>query len=63
MLENREQQVDFLTDYLNYVTYARFVAVVREKKSLFGYLGCVNMDCVTRRVHEDSVGKTEKMSF
>lgn len=54
MLENREH-VYFFTDYLNHVSYVKFVAVVREKGIPFGYLGCVNVESVIRRVFEDLV--------
>ena len=54
MLENREH-VYFFTDYLNHVTYVKFVAMVREKKIPFGYLGSVNLDSVVRRVYGDLV--------
>ena len=59
MLENREH-VYFFTDYLNHVTYVKFVAVVREKKIPFGYLGSVNLDSVVRRVYGDLVRKNGK---
>lgn len=49
MLENREH-VYFFSDYLNHVSYVKFVAVVREKGIPFGYLGCVNVESVIRRV-------------
>ena len=59
MLENREH-VYFFTDYLNHVTYVKFVAVVREKKIPFGYLGSVNLDSVVRRVYGDLVRKSRE---
>lgn len=55
MLENKEH-VYFFTDYLNHVSYVKFVAVVREKGIPFGYLGCVNVESVVRRVFEDLGG-------
>ena len=52
MLENKEH-VYFFTDYLNHVSYKKFIAVLREKKIPFGYLGCVNVESVVRRVFEE----------
>lgn len=56
--ENREH-VCFFTDYLNHVSYVEFVAVVREKGIPFGYLGCVNVESVIRRVFEDWGGREQ----
>ena len=52
MLENKEH-VYFFTDYLNHVSYKKFIAVLREKKIPFGYLEKVNVESVVRRVFED----------
>ncbi|MCM1119652.1 MAG: hypothetical protein NC543_09865 [bacterium] len=54
VLENRER-VYFFTDYLNHVSYVKFIAALREKRIPFGYLGSVNVENVVRRVYEDLV--------
>ena len=43
----------FYADYINHVSYYKFIAVVRDKKIPFGYIGSNNIDKVVRQVYED----------
>ena len=52
MLENKDR-VYFFTDYLNHISYNKFVAAVRERKIPFGYLHNTNIDHVIKQVYED----------
>ena len=56
MIEGREK-VYFYTDYISHVSYKKFIAIVREKKIPFGYLGSYNTDHVIAQIYEDMVGK------
>lgn len=56
VLENKDQ-VYFFTDYLNHVSYVKYIAALREKRIPFGYLGRVNVESVVRRVYEDLAEK------
>ena len=52
MLENKDK-VYFYTEYINHVSYYKFIAAVRDKKIPFGYIGSNNIDKVVRQVYED----------
>lgn len=48
-----KERVYFFTGYLNHISYVKYVAILREKKIPFGYLGCQNVNQVMRQVYED----------
>ncbi len=58
MLENKDM-VYFYTDYLNHISYKKFIVAIREKKIPFGYLGNYNIDSVVKQIFNDLI-KVEK---
>ncbi len=52
MLENKDM-VYFYTDYINHISYKKFIAAVRERKISFGYLGSNNVDNVVNQIYGD----------
>ena len=48
-----KERVYFFTDYLNHVSYEKFIAVIRERKIPFGYLGSRNVEKIVKQVYED----------
>ena len=52
MLEDKEK-VYFFTDYINHISYRKFVAVVREKNIPFGYIGSNNIDRVVSQIYQE----------
>ena len=52
MLEDKEK-VYFFTDYINHVSYKKFVGIVREKKIPFGYIGSRNIDSVVSQIYQE----------
>ncbi len=52
MLEDKEK-VFFFTDYINHISYKKFIAVVREKNIPFGYIGSQNIESVIRQIHRE----------
>lgn len=52
MLEDKEK-VYFFTDYINHISYKKFVAIVREKNIPFGYIGSSNIDSVVAQVYQE----------
>lgn len=52
MLDNKDH-VYFYTDYMNHISYIKFIAAVRERKIPFGYLGSVNIETVVKQIYED----------
>jgi hypothetical protein len=46
-------RVYFFTDYLNHVTYGKFITIVREKGIPFDYLGNINMERLIRQIYAD----------
>ncbi|WP_026658872.1 hypothetical protein [Butyrivibrio sp. AC2005] len=52
MLENKDM-VYFYTDYINHISYKKFIAAVRERKIPFGYLGSNNVDNVVNQIYGD----------
>ena len=53
MLDGKDR-VYFFTDHLSHVTYGKFIAVVRERKIPFGYLGSLNIEKMIRQIYEDT---------
>lgn len=45
MLEGKEK-VYFFTDYINHISYKKFIAIVRERNIPFGYIGSRNINSV-----------------
>lgn len=54
---NGKEKVYFFTDYMNHVSYAKYIAAVRERKIPFGYLGSRNIDYLVRQIAEDLLTK------
>lgn len=54
MLEGKEK-VYFFTDYINHISYKKFVAIVREKSIPFGYIGSRNIDSVVTQIYQEMV--------
>ena len=54
MLEGKEK-VSFFTDYINHISYKKFVAIVREKSIPFGYIGSRNIDSVVTQIYQEMV--------
>ena len=54
MLENKDM-VYFYTDYINHISYKKFITAVRERKIPFGYLGSNNVDNVVNQIYSDMV--------
>lgn len=52
MLDDKDH-VYFYTDYMNHISYVKFIAAVRERKIPFGYLGSVNIETVVKQIYED----------
>ena len=52
MLENKEH-VYFFTDYMNHISYVKFIAAVRERKIPFGYLGSRNVELLVKQIYDD----------
>jgi hypothetical protein len=52
MIEGSDR-VYFFTDYLNHVTYGKFITIVREKGIPFDYLGNINMERLIRQIYAD----------
>ena len=52
MLENKEH-VYFFTDYMNHISYVKFIAAVRERKIPFGYLGSRNVEQLVKQIYDD----------
>ena len=52
MLEGKDH-IYFFTDYISHAAYGKFIAVVRDKKIPFGYLGSVNLDAMVRLIYEE----------
>ncbi len=52
MLDDKDR-VYFYTDYMNHISYVKFIAAVRERKIPFGYLGSVNIETVVKQIYED----------
>ena len=52
MLEGKEK-VFFYTDYINHISYKKFIGIVREKKIPFGYLGSKNVEYVIAQIYEE----------
>ena len=54
MLEGKEK-VYFFTDYINHISYKKFVAIVREKSIPFGYIGSRNIDSVVAQIYQEMI--------
>ena len=54
MLEGKEK-VYFFTDYINHISYKKFIAIVREKNIPFGYIGSNNIDSVVAQIYGEMV--------
>ncbi|SEA17694.1 hypothetical protein SAMN05216349_10632 [Oribacterium sp. KHPX15] len=54
MLEGKEK-VYFFTDYINHISYKKFIAIVREKNIPFGYIGSSNIGSVVAQIYEEMV--------
>lgn len=52
MLDGKDR-VYFYTDYMNHISYIKYIAAVRERKIPFGYLGSVNIETVVKQIYED----------
>ncbi len=52
MLEGREK-VYFFTDYINHISYKKFIAIVREKNIPFGYIGSQNIKNVISQIYQE----------
>lgn len=52
MLDDKDR-VYFYTDYMNHISYVKFIAAVRERKIPFGYLGSVHIETVVKQIYED----------
>lgn len=51
-LENKEH-VYFFTNYMNHISYIKFIGIVRERKIPFGYLGSRNVDQLVKQIYDD----------
>ncbi len=54
MLESREK-VYFFTDYINHISYKKFIAIVRERNIPFGYIGNHNINNVISQIYQEMV--------
>ena len=54
MLEGREK-VYFFTDYINHISYKKFIAIVRERNIPFGYIGNHNINNVISQIYQEMV--------
>lgn len=54
MLEGKEKAY-FFTDYINHISYKKFVAIVREKIIPFGYIGSRNIESVVLQIYQEMV--------
>ena len=52
MLDDKDY-VYFFTDYMNHISYTKFIAAVRERKIPFGYLGSRNVESLVKQIYED----------
>ena len=52
-LKNKEEKVYFFTDYINHISYKKFIAIVREKNIPFGYIGSRNIDSVVAQIFQE----------
>ena len=48
-----KENVYFFTDYINHISYKKFVAIVREKNIPFGYIGSRNIESVIRQIYQE----------
>ena len=55
MLEGKEK-VYFFTEYINHISYKKFVAIVREKHIPFGYISSRNIDSVVSQIYQEMMG-------
>ena len=54
MLEDKER-VYFFTDYINHISYKKFIDIVRERNIPFGYIGSRNTDSVVAQIYQEMV--------
>ena len=54
MLEDKEK-VYFFTDYINHISYKKFIAIARERNIPFGYIGSRNIDSVAAQIYQEMV--------
>ena len=54
MLEGKEK-VYFFTDYINHISYKKFIAIVRERNIPFGYIGSRNINSVVSQIYQEMV--------
>lgn len=48
-----KERVYFFTDYLNHISYEKFIAAIRERKIPFGYLGSRNVEKIVKQIYEE----------
>ena len=56
ILENCDM-VYFFTEYINHLSYHRFIGMIRTKKIPFGYLKGRNLDYITDQIYKDLMDK------
>lgn len=49
--------VYFFTEYINHLSYHRFIGMIRTKKIPFGYLKGRNLDYITDQIYKDLIDK------
>lgn len=52
---NGKERVYFFTDYMNHISYTKFVTAVRERNIPFGYLHSRNIENMIQQVYEDLI--------
>lgn len=52
MLDGKDM-VYFFTDYMNHISYTKFIAAVRERKIPFGYLTGTNIENTVKQIYDD----------
>lgn len=54
MLDGKDM-VYFFTDYMNHISYTKFIAAVRELKIPFGYLAGTNIENTVRQIYDSAL--------
>lgn len=54
MLDGKDM-VYFFTDYMNHISYTKFIAAVRERKIPFGYLAGTNIENTVRQIYDSAL--------
>lgn len=52
MLDGKDK-VYFFTDHMNHISYTKFIAAVRARKILFGYLTGTNIEKMVKQIYND----------